>query len=124
MGVMRSALLLASQNVWLREHATKYRFVRGAVSRFMPGEELADALGAAHALENKGLGTILTHLGENIADAAEAGSVTDHYLEVLRQIRAGSWRTEISVKPTQLGLDLSAELCFKNLKTLILRFAW
>ncbi|HKT48321.1 MAG TPA: proline dehydrogenase family protein [Candidatus Acidoferrales bacterium] len=119
MGVMRSALLLASQNVWLRERATKYRFVRGAVARFMPGEELSDALGAAQTLENKGLGTILTHLGENVADATEAQSVTDHYLEVLRQIRAQNLRTEISVKPTQLGLDLSADLCFKNLKALI-----
>ncbi len=121
MSVLRSALLLASQNAWLRDHATKYGFVRGAVARFMPGEELADALTAAQTLESKGLGTILTHLGENIADAAEAQSVTNHYLEVLRQIRERNLRTEISVKPTQLGLDLSAELCFTNLKSLIAR---
>jgi proline dehydrogenase len=121
MSVLRSALLLASQNAWLRDHATKYGFVRGAVARFMPGEELADALTAAQTLESKGLGTILTHLGENIADAAEAQSVTNHYLEVLRQIRERNLRTEISVKPTQLGLDLSAELCFTNLKALIAR---
>jgi proline dehydrogenase len=121
MSVLRSALLLASQNAWLRDHATKYGFVRGAVARFMPGEELADALTAAQTLETKGLGTILTHLGENIADAAEAQSVTNHYLEVLRQIRERNLRTEISVKPTQLGLDLSAELCFTNLKALIAR---
>lgn len=121
MSVMRSALLLASQNAWLRDHATKYRFVRGAVSRFMPGEDLGDALTAAQTLERKGLRTILTHLGENIADAAEARSVTEHYLEVLRQIRERKLGTEISVKPTQLGLDLSAELCFTNLKSLIAR---
>src|SRR5215469_11929452 len=97
MGALRSALLFASQNAWLREHAANYQFVRGAVSRFMPGEQLADALAAAQGLDGKGLGSILTHLGENIRDAAEAQSVTDHYLEVLRQIHAQGLHTEISV---------------------------
>ena len=51
MSVMRSLLLAASQNGWLRERASRYKFVRRSVSRFMPGEEIADALTAAKALE-------------------------------------------------------------------------
>ncbi len=72
MSLMRSLLLAASQNGWLRDHATRYSFVRGTVSRFMPGETLDDALEAAEALRNKKIGTVFTHLGENIKDRAEA----------------------------------------------------
>src|ERR1700681_419351 len=119
MNPARSILLAASQNAWLRDHSAKHRFVRRTVSRFMPGEELSDALAAAQRLQTKHIGSIFTHLGENITDQAEARSVAEHYLEVLRSVRERQLDAEVSVKPTQLGLDLSAELCYSNLKTII-----
>jgi proline dehydrogenase len=119
MSVMRSLLLAASQNRWLRERATHYSFVRGTVSRFMPGETLDDALGAAETLRNKKIGTVFTHLGENIQDRSEAQKVTEHYLEVLERIRESGVQAEISVKLTQLGLDLSPDLCFEHLKAIV-----
>jgi proline dehydrogenase len=121
MSVMRTILLAASQNRWLRHRAAKYWFVRRTVSRFMPGESLDDALGAAQILNAKRIGTVLTHLGENIKDRAEAQQVTDHYVEVLERIRQKGLRTEISVKLTQLGLDLSPDVCFENLTAIIAR---
>jgi proline dehydrogenase len=121
MSVMRTMLLAASQNRWLRDRAAKYWFVRRTVSRFMPGESLDDALGAAQTLNAKKIGTVLTHLGENIKDRAEAQQVTDHYVEVLERIRQKGMRTEISVKLTQLGLDLSPDVCFENLTAIIAR---
>ena len=119
MSILRPVLLAASQNQWLRERATKYGFVRRSVSRFMPGETLDDALEAAAALKTKKIGATLTHLGENVADRAEAQQVREHYLEVLRRIRAQGIDTEISLKLTQLGLDLADELCFEHLKAII-----
>jgi proline dehydrogenase len=121
MSLMRSLLLAAAQNQWLRDHATHYRFVRSTVSRFMPGENFEDALKAAQALATKQIGTVFTHLGENIKDRAEAQQVTEHYIEVLDQIRNSGMKAEISVKLTQLGLDLPTDLCFDNLKTIIER---
>ncbi|PYT88339.1 MAG: proline dehydrogenase [Acidobacteria bacterium] len=121
MSLMRSVLLAASQNRWLRDHASHYKFVRKSVSRFMPGETLDDALIAAQTLGSKKIGTVFTHLGENISDRAEAQQVADHYLEVLDRIREKGMHTEISVKLTQLGLDLSADLCFDHLKSIIAR---
>jgi len=121
MSSMRSLLLAAAQNRWLREHASRYWFVRGTVSRFMPGETLDDALGAAEALRSKGIGTVFTHLGENVKDRAEAQQVTEHYMGVLRRIRESGLPAEISVKLTQLGLDLSPDLCFEHLKAIVER---
>jgi proline dehydrogenase len=118
---MRTMLLAAAQNHWLRDHASHYKFVRRTVSRFMPGESLDDALAAAETLRAKKIGAVLTHLGENIADPAEAAEVTEHYLGVLARIGASGASTEISVKLTQLGLDLSPDLCFANLQKIMQR---
>lgn len=115
MALMRTMLLAASQNVWLRERAVKYPFVRRSVSRFMPGETLDDALNAAQALLQKKIGSVFTHLGENVSDRSEALQVTEHYKGVLLRIHQLKLPTEISVKLTQLGLDLSREFCLENL---------
>jgi proline dehydrogenase len=112
-------LLAASQNQWLRHRAANYPFVRRTVSRFMPGETLEDALGAAEVLQSKKIGAVFTHLGENIKDRAEAQQVTEHYLGVLKRIREKRLQAEISVKLTQLGLDLSPNLCFEHLNAII-----
>src|SRR5262245_24695666 len=118
MSVVRSLLLAASDSRFLREKATRVGFIRAAVRRFMPGEDVQAALDASKAL---GVGTVLTRLGENLASEAEAGDVTRHYLDVLDRIHAGKLDIEISIKPTQLGLDFSKELCERNLHTLIER---
>ena len=110
-----------STNAWLRERATKTAFVRRSVSTFMPGERLEDAMAAAAAQQARGVGTIFTKLGENVTSMAEAEEVTRHYLDVLDRVQASGLNAQISVKPTQLGLDLDAALCFKNLERLIER---
>src|SRR5580692_2036108 len=119
MGLMRRSLLMASQSPWLRERAPRYGFMRRTVKRFMPGENVGDALAAAQALASTGIGSVLTHLGENITDGAEAQEVTKHYLHVLDQIRNANLPAEVSVKLTQLGLDLDQEFCSANLAKLI-----
>jgi proline dehydrogenase len=84
--------------------------VRRAVTRFMPGESADDALRAAQELGGRGLGTILTHLGENLRDRSQAVAETEHYVEVARRIGALGLDSEISIKVTQLGYDLDPEL--------------
>jgi proline dehydrogenase len=121
MSVARRILLAASTNRWLRERATKTAFVRRATSAFMPGERLEDAIAAANAQQTQGIGTIFTRLGENVTNADEADEVTRHYLDVLDTVHAAGLRAQISVKPTQLGLDLDKELCFRNLQRLVER---
>jgi proline dehydrogenase len=115
---MRSLLLAGSESRWLRDQATRYGFVRRAVSRFMPGETADEALAAARAL---GAGAVLTRLGENVTTAQEAEAVRQHYLDVLDRVSREHLDVEISVKLTQLGLDVSREGCEKNLFALVER---
>lgn len=119
MSVARRLLLALSTNRWLRERATRTPFVRRSVSTFMPGERLEDAMAAAAAQEAQGIGTIFTKLGENLTRVEDAEEVTRHYLDVLDKVKAAGLRAQISVKPTQLGLDLDKELCFRNLQRLV-----
>jgi proline dehydrogenase len=119
MALMRSILLAASQNTWLRENAVNYPFVRRSVARFMPGESLDAAMQAAHGLKKKKIASVFTNLGENVKDRSEALQVTEHYIEVLRRIHDSGLQAEISVKLTQLGLDLSPDFCFENLDRII-----
>ena len=114
MNPLRTALLKASQSAWLRERIPRYRFARRTVARFMPGENADDALAAAERLEQNGLRTILSHLGENVADRAEAEAVTQHYLGVLEKIRERRLHSELSIKLTQLGFDLDTHFCLHN----------
>jgi proline dehydrogenase len=118
MSVMRRALLAGSQSRWLRERAMRRPFVHRAVSRFMPGEELEDALGAAFVLRRRGMGAVLTRLGENVATESEADEVAAHYHDVLSRTSTEHGAIEISVKPTQLGLDLDEERCAARLLSL------
>jgi proline dehydrogenase len=121
MSLMRKALLAGSTNPWLRDHATKYGFVRRSVSRFMPGETVDDALRAARELASDRITTILTRLGENLTTAQEADEVTEHYLQVLDKVAAAGLDAQISIKPTQLGLDLDRGMCERNLDRIIAR---
>src|SRR5260370_36212707 len=116
---MRTFFVTCAQSRWLREQAARYRCVRRTVSRLRRGETVSDALAAAAALREQSIGTIFTQLGENVSDLAEAEQVTVHYLDVLARIRSQGLRTEVSVKLTQLGLDLNPELCYTNLVRII-----
>ena len=121
MGVMRSVLLAGSENRWLREQAPRLGFIKKAVSRFMPGEKLEDALGAGQTLQAQGIATVVTRLGENVSDLAEAASVATHYLDALDRIAASGLDCQISVKLTQLGLDVDREQCYRHLRALVER---
>lgn len=112
---MRNVFLWASQNQRLREQLPRFRFVRRAVKRFMPGEKLDEALQAAEELKAKGLSTIITLLGENLIHEHEAVEVTNQYLDALRKIEERKLDSYLSVKLTQLGFDLNEKLCEANL---------
>ncbi len=121
MGLMRTILLRGSQSIWLRDRATRAPFVRRAVSKFMPGETVDAAFAAARGLQNNGIASVFTRLGENITEAAEADEVERHYMDVLERVPGLGLDTEISVKLTQLGLDLGIDMCLANMERLVER---
>lgn len=116
---MRTLLLKASESKWLAAHLPNYPFARKAVRRFMPGEHVNDALREGEVLNARGIGTVITRLGENITHSHEAVAVTRHYEEVLADIKTRNLPTHVSVKLTQLGLDIDAGQVADSVRTLM-----
>jgi proline dehydrogenase len=120
------AKLFRALTLWLSER----RFVRwlimqrgpgrAVVSRFVGGEDLGSAIEAARRLHLHGIRTMLDHLGENVSTAEQADRATDAYLRALKEIRERpELDVNISVKLTQLGLDVSPEVCAENLERVL-----
>ncbi len=116
--VLRKVFLWLARNAWLRERLPQLPFMQKAVRRFMPGETIDDALGVAAELQALGIRTMYTKLGEGITEASQAQAVADHYLELLARIKAAGIDGEVSVKPTQLGLDIDEDMCLGHLRTI------
>ena len=90
------------------------------VERFVAGDTLEDAMVAAHRLAERGIAAMLDHLGENVETAAQAAAATDAYIRALKRIQeAPDIDCNISVKLTQLGLDVSADLCAENMERVL-----
>ncbi|HEX9044872.1 MAG TPA: proline dehydrogenase family protein [Candidatus Limnocylindrales bacterium] len=110
----RRILLWMARSEWLRGRVPRLPFARRAVRRFMPGETLADALVAARALADQGQGIVFTRLGENLRDISEADAVAAHYHGLLDESVAVGLVPEISVKLTQLGLDIDPDVTLRH----------
>ncbi|MFQ5678234.1 MAG: proline dehydrogenase family protein [Gemmatimonadota bacterium] len=121
--MLRQSLLWASRNPWLAHRLPRYRFMRRAVRRFLPGEDAEAALGEGAHLKEGGMTVLLTRLGENVRTQEEADRVAAHYLEVLDRALARSIDAQLSVKLTQLGLDLGPETALRNVRSLVERAA-
>src|SRR5262245_39588678 len=116
MALARDAVLWAADNRWLREHLPRYRFVRRSVRRFMPGETLEDAIAAAKRLQERGLPTMFTALGENVTELSDARRVVREYREAFDRVAEARLDTDFSVKPSHLGLDQDAGAALANLE--------
>ena len=121
MTIARSLLLKAADSPWLADQMSKRSFSRRAIRKFMPGEEVGDAMAAAASLQGQGIGTLFTRLGEGLTKLADAEAVRDHYLGVFDELKARNLTTWVSVKPTQLGLDLDSAKCLDYLDSLAAR---
>jgi proline dehydrogenase len=85
----------------------------------MPGETLEDALEAAERLREKGIGVVFTLLGENVSTVEEADEAVREYMALLGAIQDGKLDGQISVKPTQLGLDQGEEIALSRYLELV-----
>lgn len=111
MPIGRSLLLAAAQSRALNDFALKSRVVKRATKAFMPGEKPEDALEAGAALVRDGRSLIYTKLGEALTALSDADAVRDHYLWFFDQVAARRLPAQVSIKPTQLGIDQSETVC-------------
>ena len=87
---------------------------RRVALRFVAGEDLEDGLGVAKTLNASGLAASLDYLGENVTDASKAHAAAQVYGAAIERIAAAGLDANVSVKLTQMGLDLDPELALGN----------
>ena len=116
--MLRSAILAAADSPRLRGFVDRYGMQLGA-ARFVGGETLDQVVVTLRGLNNQGLRTNTTLLGELVGDPGEAERITATYEDVLRRIAAEELRTNVSVKPTHLGATLDEELAYANIERLV-----
>jgi proline dehydrogenase len=116
---MRRLLLALSERQQLKDIILRVPFSRKVALRFVAGETLDEALDASKRLNEAGLEVTLDFLGESVTDAKRAEAATGSYLTSLDTIPDSEARSSISLKPTQLGLAIDAELCYQNLLRIV-----
>ncbi len=113
----RSLVLGVAGHPWV-EGLIRHR-ARGLVRRYVAGETLEEALRAAEALEGTGVHAILDLLGEGVGREEEALAFQEALLGLIRALGEKPWPKYVSLKPTQLGLDLSEGLAYRLLLGLV-----
>jgi proline dehydrogenase len=108
--LLRNFILWLSTKKRLTNFLARRGLRAGFARRFVAGELLADAIGASLVLQKLGYGIILNHLGENVTTREEAARTRDSYVEMIHALESAGLRGNISIKPTQLGLDLGRDL--------------
>jgi proline dehydrogenase len=113
--MLRRTLLFLSEREDFKNVLMKMPFSRQAAGRFVAGETSAEALAAARTLNEAGFRVTLDLLGESVNEPEEAEAATAAYRMSLLEIDESDAVSTISLKLTQLGLDIDEEFCFRNI---------
>lgn len=116
--VMRNAFLFLSKNRLANRTAKKYGLRFGA-KRFVAGEQISEAITTVKQLNDRGIVATLDHLGEFISTKEEAAESAQYCIRTLNEIAAHQVTSNLSVKLTQLGLDISPELCLDHMRAIL-----
>jgi proline dehydrogenase len=116
---MRYGLLWLSERQGVFNFVRRNRLARKFASRFVAGETIESAVAAAGELKARGITSTLDLLGESVTAEAEAVAARNQYLAMLDRMAAAGVEVNVSVKLTQMGLDISEELCAANLTCIL-----
>ena len=119
---LRRVILAAAESKSIHRVVQRYGMRLGA-ARFVAGETLDAAVPVLRGLNQQGLLTNTTILGEGVQSEAETRTVVDLYTQVLERIRAEQLQTNVSLKLTHLGLSLDESLALENALTVVARAA-
>jgi proline dehydrogenase len=119
--VLRGSLLYLSRRRGLQRFVTRRRITSSLAYRFVAGDRLDDAVRVVSDVNRRGWSASLDHLGENVTEEKAARSASDDYLAAFERIAAEKLDANVSVKLTQLGLDIAPELCQELLTRVLQR---
>ena len=117
--ITRSALLYLSRQEGLKDFATRFRPFKKLTTRFVAGENIDEVVQYIRQINAEGCTASFDHLNESVANSAEADQEVREYLNILARIDQTGIDSNVSIKLTQFGLDIDAELAYKNARRVV-----
>lgn len=117
--MLKSTFLYLSKSEGFKQFLTRFKSFNNVTRRFVAGEELPDAVEAIRRLNRNNISASFDHLGESITSEAATRSEVDEYLRVLDSIEENKLNSNVSVKLTQLGLDIGLDVCYANTRRIV-----
>lgn len=121
--IFRTALLYLSRQHRLKKVVSELPGCKQVVQRFIAGERIEEAIAAVRELNQLGILATLDHLGESITSEVATNKEVSEYLRALQYLHEANVGANVSVKLTQLGLDIGESLCLENARRLVERAA-
>jgi proline dehydrogenase len=134
LGILTSILLIYFHESWMRVAAimpilnklitTAFPFIPKSIvgqvaKRYIAGIALSDGVRVVKELNNRTMIATMDLLGEDVKNAAETEEVKNVVLSILHSIQENGLTSNVSIKPTQLGLKIDKEFAYKNIKTIV-----
>lgn len=113
--MLRQTFLYLSKRPSLKDWALQHPAAERMAERFVAGETLREALAVVRRLNEGGLMVSLNHLGEHVISRTEAEAATETYLRMFDRIAEAGVDANVSVKLTQLGVDIGTDFAYENL---------
>jgi proline dehydrogenase len=120
---LRTLLLALSHQRALGQAAVRIPLTRPMVGRFVAGQSLPEALDALERIRDEGFDTTVDVLGESVASVEAADAAAGRYLETLDALAARGLERNVSLKLTQMGLDIGHEVARENVARILRKAA-
>jgi proline dehydrogenase len=117
--MLKSTFLYLSKSEGFKNFLTHFKSFNNVTRRFVAGEDLPDAVEAIRRLNRKNISASFDHLGESITSEAATRIEVDEYVRVLDSIEENKLNSNVSVKLTQLGLDIGLDMCHANTRRIV-----
>lgn len=117
--LLRRILLYLSKQKKFAEKVTKLSVFNKMALRFVAGETIPAAIETIKKLNARKIAATLDHLGENVVTKEQAIASANEYLEILDEIQKSSVNANVSLKLTQMGMDIDPKLCHANVESII-----
>src|SRR4029079_10855827 len=117
--ITRDSLLWLSQREGLKDFATRFRFFKKLTTRFVAGDSIDEVIPFIRQLNTENCTASFDHLNESVGSAAEAEGEVAEYLNILAKIDESRIRSNVSIKLTQFGLGLDADLAYRNARRIV-----
>jgi proline dehydrogenase len=117
--VTRNTLLFLSRQEGLKDFATRFAPFKKMTTRFVAGENIEETVAAIREINRLGCTASFDHLNESVTSVAETEAEVREYLDILARIDEAGINSNVSIKLTQFGLGIDAELAYRNARRVV-----